>query len=193
MSLKELEEDASQCTKCPLRMSRRQVVFGTGRSKAQVVLIGEAPGYWEDLRGEPFVGAAGKMLNALLELAGLSRDEVYITNVVKCRPPGNREPKEEEIQACSYYLDAQLDIISPKITVMLGNHASVTILGKHGIQFDSMFRSHGKVIEINGRFFVPMFHPAVALYRPDVKAMVEEDWRRLGGIIRSKVKTTSDA
>lgn len=189
MSLKELEEDASHCTKCPLHMSRRQVVFGTGSPKTQVVLIGEAPGYWEDLRGEPFVGAAGKMLNALLELAGLSRDEVYITNVVKCRPPGNREPKEEEIRACSYYLDAQLDIISPKVTIMLGNHASVTVLGKYGLQFGSMFRSHGKVMEINERLFVPMFHPAVALYRPDIKAIVEGDWRRLGEILRSKIKT----
>jgi DNA polymerase len=193
MGLKELEEDASRCTKCPLHTSRRQVVFGTGNSKARVMLIGEAPGYWEDLRGEPFVGAAGKILNTLLELAGLSRDEVYITNVVKCRPPGNREPNEEEIRACSYYLDAQLEIISPEITVMLGNHASAAVLGKHGVQFSSMFRSHGKVMEIDGKLFVPMFHPAVALYQPNVKAMVEEDWRRLGGIIKSKTEADREA
>lgn len=173
-------------------MSRRQVVFGTGPYEAKVMLIGEAPGYWEDLRGEPFVGAAGKLLNEMLEFAGLSRSEVYITNIVKCRPPSNREPKEDEIRACSRYLEAQLDIISPEVTVMLGNHASATVLGRYGVQFNSMFRSHGRVMEINGRLFVPMFHPAVALYQPGVKRTMEEDWRHLGEIVKFRVRGTSN-
>jgi len=186
MDAKDLERQASLCTKCALHRSRRQVVFGVGRTPAKVMLIGEAPGYWEDLRGEPFVGSAGKVLNGLLELAGLSRDSVYITNVVKCRPPNNREPKDEELQACSPYLDAQLDLVSPEVIVMLGNYASSAIFKRYGAEFDSMFKAHGVPLGSKGKVLVPMFHPAAVLYKPDVKDMIEEDWRRLAKTLESR-------
>lgn len=130
--LRELEEEIRRCTKCPLHRHRAKAVPGEGDPNAKVFFIGEAPGRNEDLEGRPFVGAAGKLLNRLLELAGLSRSAVFITNVVKCRPPGNRDPRPEEIEACAPYLDRQLAAVRPDIVVTLGRHSTAYLLGRAG-------------------------------------------------------------
>jgi DNA polymerase len=147
------------------------------------MFIGEAPGYSEDLKGKPFVGEAGKFLDTLLEEADLSREKVFITNIVKCRPPNNREPSTEEIKTCSPYLDRQIRIIKPKIIVTLGNHSTAYILHQVGLPFDGITQVHGKFFEasiskIQTTIF-PTFHPASALYHPKYKDLLLQDFKVL--------------
>ncbi len=174
-----------KCRKCPLHSTRKNPVPGEGNRDAYIMLVGEAPGAREDETGRPFVGAAGKLLTELLEGRGLSREEVYITNIVKCRPPGNRDPTEEEIEACLPYLLRQIRLIKPRVIVALGRHAGRTLYRLAGIKWTSMARMHGKffdaVIEGIEVKLIATYHPAAALYNPRLRSSLEKDFE----IIRS--------
>lgn len=159
-SLEELRAHIGDCSRCTLGDTRGTLVFGTGDPHARVMFIGEAPGRNEDLKGEPFVGAAGKLLDELLQHAGLRRDEVYIANVLKCRPPGNRDPLPEEIKRCTPFLREQIRLVDPEVLVTLGNFATRFVL-KTDV---GITRLHGEPTKA-GRFTVlPIFHPAAAIY-----------------------------
>lgn len=162
------------CTKCNLSKSRTNAVAGKGNYNAEILFIGEAPGRNEDLKGEPFVGTAGKILTEALEYAGLSRDDVFITNVVKCRPPNNRIPLEEEKKSCQQYLTGELDIIKPKIICILGNTAYGSILGG-----DSITKNRGKIIKKNDHLYFLTIHPAAVIYTPDLKQVLKDDIKTL--------------
>lgn len=159
MTLEELGALASTCTRCRLAAGRTQVVFGVGSPSADVMFIGEGPGYHEDKQGEPFVGAAGQLLTRLLGEVGLRREDVYIANVVKCRPPGNRDPLPDEIDSCRPYLVGQLELVRPRVVVTLGNFATRMILERQV----SISRVRGQRFELDGRTVVPTFHPAAIL------------------------------
>ena len=160
----QLEETAKECKKCKLCQNRNNVVFGTGNRQASLMFIGEGPGADEDLQGTPFVGKAGKLMNMAFEAIGLKREEVYIANIVKCRPPGNRNPQDDEANACLDYLRNQVILVKPKIIVLLGSVALKNILGKeYGIT-----ASRGKWVEKKGIMYMPTWHPA-ALLRDESK------------------------
>lgn len=160
----ELEKSIENCQKCKLGKTRQNIVFGVGNRKADVMLIGEGPGADEDRLGEPFVGRAGKLMNMAFQMLGMQREEIYIANVVKCRPPSNRNPEEDEAIACLDYLRNQVVLVKPKIIVLLGSVALKNILGKeYGIT-----ASRGKWIEKKGIFYMPTWHPA-ALLRDETK------------------------
>lgn len=155
----QLEADANQCRKCKLCQNRTNVVFGTGNKQADLMFIGEGPGADEDKQGIPFVGRAGKLMNMAFEAIGLKREEVYIANIVKCRPPGNRNPEDDEATACLNYLRNQVILVKPKIVVLLGSVALKNILGKeYGIT-----TSRGKWVEKRGIWYMPTWHPAALL------------------------------
>jgi uracil-DNA glycosylase family 4 len=160
MTLQELGREASTCIRCRLSQGRTQVVFGVGDPHADVMFIGEGPGYHEDKQGEPFVGAAGQLLTRLLAEIGLQREDVYITNVVKCRPPGNRDPLPDEIEACRPYLEGQLELIRPRLIVTLGNFATRVMLDRQV----SISRVRGERFTVDGREVIPTFHPAAVLH-----------------------------
>lgn len=160
----ELEAEAKQCTKCKLCKNRNNVVFGTGNKNATLMFIGEGPGSDEDIQGIPFVGKAGKLMNLAFEAIGLKREDVYIANIVKCRPPSNRNPEDDEATACLDYLRNQVILVKPKIIVLLGSVALKNILGKeYGIT-----ASRGKWVEKRGILYMPTWHPA-ALLRDETK------------------------
>ncbi len=181
--MEEIVKEILECKKCELWRSRRNPVPGEGSLDAKIMFIGEAPGYWEDVKGKPFVGAAGKLLDKLLAGIGLSREEVFIGNILKCRPPGNRDPQPEEVRACTPYLDRQIRIIRPKIIVTLGRYASAYIFSKAGISFSGISKVHGKIYHADvldlDVTLIPMYHPAVALYNAKLKSALEEDFRIL--------------
>ena len=159
------------CTACPLHVRRTQAVPGTGPATARIMAVGEGPGETEDRIGKPFVGAAGNVLTKLLQSIGLSRDDIYITNVVKCRPPGNRDPEPAEMEACSSFLDAQIEIIRPDVILILGRHALARLLpGAGGIT-----GLHGRRVVRGDRLYVPLYHPAAALYQASLMRTLEED------------------
>jgi uracil-DNA glycosylase len=160
MTLQELAAAASTCTRCRLATGRTQVVFGVGDPQADVMFVGEGPGYYEDKQGEPFVGSAGQLLTRLLVEIGLRREDVYITNVVRCRPPGNRDPMPDEIEACRPYLDGTIDLVRPRIIVTLGNFATRVILDRAV----SISRVRGQRFAVDGRDVIPTFHPAAVLH-----------------------------
>jgi uracil-DNA glycosylase len=169
----------ADCTRCRLAQGRTQVVFGVGNPEAELMFVGEAPGFHEDKQGFPFVGQAGKLLDRLLGGIGLGRDDVYIANVIKCRPPGNRDPQPDEIEACEVHLFRQLEIVEPKLVATLGNFATKLLSGKpHGIT-----RVHGRPQEasVGGRrvTLYPIYHPAAALYTPAMLRTLEEDFARI--------------
>lgn len=174
----ELYEVIRGCTMCALSQSRLNAVPGEGPLDAEVMCIGEAPGVNEDKQGRPFVGAAGQFLEELLGAAGLKRDEVYICNVLKCRPPGNRDPLPNEIEACSEYLDLQLDMVDPLVVVTLGRFSMSKWFPQQAIS-----RIHGSVKEADGRLIVPMYHPAAALHQGSLRQVLLEDFARLPAII----------
>jgi uracil-DNA glycosylase family 4 len=171
------------CTRCELYKTRTNPVVGTGSLSARIVFVGEAPGYYEDMKGEPFVGKAGKVLDELLESIGLQRNDVYIANVLKCRPPKNRNPLIEEIQACTPYLDAQLALIQPEIIATLGNFSLTYIFDKFGLPKDKISKIHGKVFTVSTiagvQKIVPLYHPAVATYNPNMKGTLLDDFKVL--------------
>ena len=171
------------CTRCALAQGRTQVVFGAGSPTAELMFVGEAPGFHEDKQGVPFVGAAGKLLSKLLEGIGLSRDEVYIANVLKCRPPGNRDPQPEEIESCEPHLWRQIELIQPKLIATLGNFATKLLSGKP----NGITQVHGREQEVvlggNPVTLYPIFHPAAALYTPRMLQVLEEDFARIPGLL----------
>ena len=159
-SFADLEREALTCTKCPLASTRTQVVFGVGDPHADLLFVGEGPGEQEDLTGEPFVGRAGRLLTSLIEGIGLTRAEVYIANVVKCRPPGNRDPLPLEIESCWPYLDAQISFIEPRVVVTLGNFATKLLLETK----DGITKLRGKEFPFrDGAVLIPVFHPSAVL------------------------------
>lgn len=182
------------CRRCSLSQSRRNTVAGEGNPTADLMLVGEGPGAAEDAQGRPFVGASGRLLTSLLAEIGVRREEVFITSVVKCRPPANREPREEEIAACSDYLLGQIAAIKPKIIATLGRHAAQALIAPDF----SISRSHGKPYFQEGILFVPMFHPAYALHDQSQREVVKEDMQALGdlmvknGLIRPRGGTSEE-
>lgn len=180
MPLEVIEALARECRGCELCQTRTNLVFGVGNPHARVMIVGEAPGKNEDLQGEPFVGKAGQYLNELLDIAGLKREDVYIANVLKCRPPGNRNPRSEEIQACADFLREQTRTIDPEYIVTLGNFATKFILKTEvGI-------THLRgTLHQAGRFKVmPIFHPAAAIYDSSKREYLEQDFARLGRLLK---------
>lgn len=173
--LDELAAQIRVCVKCPLHASRTNAVPGDGKYSAKFMIIGEAPGKEEDLTGHPFVGASGKFLNKVLEGTGLDRNDFFITNTVKCRPPKNRTPKKSEIDICaSSYLFEQIELINPKLILLLGGVAAKTVLG-----VKSVSEARGQVIEREGRKYIVGYHPAVRFYREDLAEKVLEDFSLL--------------
>jgi len=178
--MEQVEAEVKTCRKCGLWKRRKNAVPGEGNLDAAVMLVGEAPGYWEDVKGRPFVGAAGKLLDEALSRIGISRGEVYITNVVKCRPPENRDPLSSEIGTCSPYLDRQIKIVKPKFIVTLGRYSASYILPKAGFETESITKIHGKIYETSllgfKVFIIPMYHPAAALYNAKYKDELNKDF-----------------
>jgi uracil-DNA glycosylase family 4 len=173
--LEEIAEEVRQCQACPLHRGRNRVVPGEGSPEAKIMFIGEGPGAEEDAQGRPFVGPAGRYLNALLLRAGLRREEVFITNLVKCRPPGNREPTAEEVAACRIYLDGQIAALSPRVICLLGRPATAALLHPAA----TMSKIHGQVIERDGIYYIPLYHPAAALHSQRLGPVLNEDFDRL--------------
>lgn len=184
MTLSELNSIVRDCKQCPLARTRTHTVFGEGNEKAEVVLVGEAPGFYEDKEGAPFVGQAGKLLTQLLSTIGLHRSEVYIANVLKCRPPNNRDPQQEEIEACKPYLLKQLEIIKPRIVCTLGRFAAQTLLGMKV----SITRVHGQLFPADEFTIFPIFHPAAALHQRWMLEPLKEDFMKLGMILKGEKK-----
>ena len=178
--LEKLAKQIKVCTLCELHRSRTEAVPGEGPTHAEIMLIGEGPGASEDKQGRPFVGASGKFLNQLLEQAGVTRTDVFITNVVKCRPPGTRDPLADEIEICtSNYLQHQIDIINPSIIVTLGRHSM-------GLFFKGakITQIHGQMRQVGDRFVIPMFHPAAALHQLSLKETIIADFARLPELLK---------
>ncbi|MDY6866392.1 MAG: uracil-DNA glycosylase [Chloroflexota bacterium] len=176
--LAEIAEQVSACTRCNLHHSRKKAVPGAGDPHSEVMLIGEGPGFHENQQGLPFVGAAGKFLDELLEEAGFTREEVFITNVVKCRPPGNRDPHVEELEACKPYLERQIAAINPEVIVTLGRFSMAYFIN-HG----KISSIHGRSYWSNGRMVIPMYHPAAALHQPSLRSVVKEDFAKIPNLI----------
>jgi uracil-DNA glycosylase len=182
-ALVELFEEVRRCTRCPLHETRTKAVFGAGNADAELMFVGEAPGAEEDRQGLPFVGRAGQLLNRMLASIGLSRDDVFIANVLKSRPPGNRDPQPAEIEACEPYLLEQVRLIEPRVVCTLGNFATKLLSGNPtGI---TKVRGTPQVHELGGRtvFLLPLFHPAAALRTPAVKQTLEADIAALPALL----------
>lgn len=186
--LEAIRQEVLACTACRLHQARTNAVPGEGPADAEVMFIGEGPGFHEDRQGRPFVGAAGQFLEELLGHAGLRREQVYITNVVKCRPPGNRDPGEDEVTTCTdLYLWRQIEAVNPRVIVTLGRFSM-------GLFFPNarISQIHGQPKVVNGRLVVPMYHPAAALHQPALRRVVEEDFARLPGWIEQARTLTPD-
>lgn len=173
-TLEQIAREVSACTKCSLHESRKKAVTGEGPADAEVMFIGEGPGFHENEQGRPFVGASGKFLDQLLEQAGLLRGEVFIANVVKCRPPGNRDPQPEELEMCNHYLEAQIGAINPSVIITLGRISMSRYFA--GAKITSI---HGQMQNIGGRFIIPMYHPAAALHQPALRPSMLADFAKL--------------
>jgi uracil-DNA glycosylase family 4 len=185
--LNQVAQEVAVCQKCQLHFGRKHAVPGEGPSNAKIMFIGEGPGFYENEQGRPFVGAAGKFLEELLASIGMRREQVFIGNVVKCRPPGNRDPLPEEIEACNNYLDRQIAAISPQVIVTLGRYSMGKFLPNAKISL-----VHGQSFQINGRLVVPMFHPAAALHQPSLKGDVERDFSRLPELVSKGANASMD-
>jgi DNA polymerase len=179
-SLAQIAEEVSVCTKCALHHSRKLAVPGEGPASAEIMLIGEGPGYHENELGRPFVGAAGSFLNDLLAQAGLKRSDVWIGNIVKCRPPGNRDPMPEEISTCDQYLERQIEAIDPKIIITLGRYS----MGKF-MPGAKISQVHGQMRRVGDRFVIAMFHPAAALHQAALKPSIMADFAKLPGLLET--------
>lgn len=173
-NLSEIALLVSNCQNCALHHSRVKSVPGEGPDNARIMFIGEGPGFHENQQGRPFVGQAGKFLDELLSVSGLKRETVFITNVVKCRPPGNRDPQPEELEACSKFLDRQIEIINPEIIVTLGRFSMAKFFGQVKIS-----QIHGAIRKIDQKYIVAMYHPAAALHQPALKNTLIEDFSKL--------------
>ncbi len=186
-ALDEIAAEIRVCTRCELSKTRTRSVPGEGPADARMMLIGEAPGWNEDQQGRPFVGAAGKFLEELLGIAGLTRGEVFITNVVKSRPPGNRDPLPDEIAACAPFLERQIETIDPDVIVTLGRFSMARWFPGERIS-----RIHGQPKRVGRRLIVPMYHPAAALHQSSLKATIEDDFRRLPKILADAAAAKPD-
>ena len=193
--LEAVAAEAAGCTRCRLNESRTQVVFGQGDPNADLMFVGEAPGFHEDRQGVPFVGPSGQLLNRLLEGIGLRRDDVYIADVVKSRPPGNRDPQPDEIAACRPWLDAQIRLVDPKVVVTLGNFAAKTLLETT----TGITRLRGRTYPFQGRVLLPTFHPAAALHAqgrggggPGPLEAMEGDFRVLAELLAARAPVEQD-
>jgi uracil-DNA glycosylase len=177
--IKQIANEVAVCLECDLHYSRKNAVAGEGPADAEIVFIGEGPGFHENEQGRPFVGAAGKFLEDLLRSINLTRSDVFITNIVKCRPPGNRDPLPEEINTCtSLYLERQIQVINPKVVVTLGRYSLERYLPKVKIS-----TVHGQAFKVKGRLVVPMYHPAAALHQGSLRPVLERDFARLPELI----------
>ncbi len=185
MNLTELSTSLQDCQRCRLASGRTQVVFGTGNPQAKIMFVGEAPGFYEDRQGEPFVGAAGKLLNELLQSIGLTRADIFIANVIKCRPPNNRDPLPDEIETCKPFLLQQIDLIKPKLVCTLGNFATQTLLErKVGIT-----KVRGHVIRLANFVVFPLLHPAAALHQGNLRTPLKEDFQKLKNVLEQMEQT----
>ena len=178
-TLERIREDLGECTRCRLHKQRNRIVFGVGNAKAELVFIGEGPGHDEDAQGIPFVGRAGKLLTQMIEAMGLGRDDVYICNVIKCRPPENRTPEKDEMAICSPFLLRQLAAISPKVIVCLGNIAAQTLLGTH----QSISQYRGQWFDFRGSHLLATYHPAYLLRNPTAKGEVWKDLQKVMAVL----------
>jgi uracil-DNA glycosylase family 4 len=182
-ALREYAEQTATCTKCALAAGRTQVVFGSGNPGSELMFVGEAPGFHEDQQGIPFVGQAGKLLDRLLEGIGMTRADVFVANVLKCRPPGNRDPLPEEIAACEPHLFRQIELIDPKLVSTLGNFATKLLSGRPaGI---TRVHGHPQEVTLGARTVTlyPLYHPAAALYTPSMLKVLEEDFARIPALL----------
>jgi DNA polymerase len=186
--LRAVAGEVSQCTACKLHLSRKLAVPGEGPADADLLFIGEGPGFHENEQGRPFVGAAGAFLEELLARIGLTREQVFITNIVKCRPPGNRDPQAPEIEACSGYLERQIRAINPKVIVTLGRFSMARFLPNARIS-----AVHGRAQHSGGRTVVAMYHPAAALHQPSLRHTIEQDFARIPGYLaQAKAPTAAE-
>jgi len=174
----ELYNEIRTCQRCVLAQGRTHAVPGEGPENADILFIGEAPGFHEDRQGRPFVGAAGQYLDELLQKIGMKREEVYIANVVKCRPPGNRDPQPAEIEACRPYLDRQIELLRPKLIVTLGRFSM-----ERYFPGASISRIHGQPKRVGNVIYYPMFHPAAALHQPRWRTLVEQDMLKIPDLL----------
>jgi DNA polymerase len=183
-----IKEEIESCRRCDLWKTRKNPVPGEGSLNPNAMFIGEAPGFSEDLQGKPFVGRSGEVLGELLGLIGLKREEIFIGNVLKCRPPGNRDPRPEEIRKCTPYLNRQIALIKPKIIVTLGNFATSYILERFGLKPENIGKVHGKVFSISNLILsakiIPTYHPAVTLRNPDLRSLLVEDFKILKDVMQ---------
>lgn len=184
--LNEIAEEVKVCTKCKLYKGAKNAVPGEGPADAEIMFIGEGPGFHEDRQGRPFVGAAGKFLEELLGYIDLKREQVFIANVVKHRPPGNRDPEADELEACAGFLERQIKAINPKVIVTLGRYSMARFFP--GAKISSI---HGQAKKVDGRVVVAMFHPAAALHQPSLKQAIIEDFKKLPTLISSAKKASS--
>lgn len=180
-----IAQEIAVCTECILHASRKNSVPGEGPADSDLMFIGEGPGFHENEQGKPFVGAAGRFLEELLASIDLVRDDVFIGNVVKCRPPGNRDPQPEEIEACGKYLERQIEAIDPKVIVTLGRFSMAQYFPDTRIS-----KIHGQAKEIDGRLIVPMYHPAAALHQPSLRKVIEADFSMLPALIEKRDPTS---
>src|SRR5215510_2791068 len=177
--LAQIAKEVSVCTNCALHHSRKKAVPGEGPAQAEIMFIGEGPGFHENEQGRPFVGAAGQFLDQLLEQAGVTRGDVWIGNVVKCRPPGNRDPQPEELAACDVYLERQIEAINPSIIVTLGRFS----MGKF-MPGAKISQAHGQMRKVGNRYVIAMFHPAAALHQASLKPAILEDFAKLPELLK---------
>ena len=181
-ALAQTREELGDCTRCPLHAHRTQIVFGVGHPEAELMFVGEAPGRDEDAQGIPFVGRAGQLLTKIIESIGVTRDQVYIANIIKCRPPENRNPAPDEVRTCEPFVFAQVDAIKPKVIVALGTFAARTLLRTE----EPISRMRGRVYEYRGAKLVPTFHPAFLLRSPERKRDVWEDMKKVRTLLRGE-------
>jgi len=182
-SLAAIREDIGECVRCKLcSLGRKQIVFGVGNPNADLMFVGEAPGRDEDIQGIPFVGRAGQKLTQIIEAIGLKREEVYIANVIKCRPPENRNPEPDEVEQCEPFLFRQVDTIKPKVIVALGTFAAKSLLKSN----DSISRLRGRVYDYRGAKLVPTFHPAFLLRNPSCRREVWEDMKKVRALLNGE-------
>jgi len=181
--LKAIAGEVNVCQKCKLHLGRKKAVPGEGPADAKLMFIGEGPGFYENEQGRPFVGAAGKFLEELLGYINLKREQVFIANVVKCRPPGNRDPEYDELQACSAYLERQIRAINPAVIVTLGRFSMARFMPDAKIS-----AVHGQARKLDGRLVVAMFHPAAALHQPSLKQAIIDDFKKLPGLMAAAEK-----
>src|SRR4030042_684458 len=179
LTLAEIREEVGDCKRCKLHRTRRMIVFGEGNEKATLMFIGEGPGYDEDVQGRPFVGKAGQLLTKIIESINLSREEVYIANIVKCRPPQNRNPEPDEIQSCNPFLMNQIRVIQPRIICALGTFAAHTLLTTD----TKISQLRGKLFDLEGIKVIPTYHPAFLLRNPERKREVWEDMKKMAGLL----------